>query len=165
MSSAQGRQRSKTTPPLTLPPTSRWPTWQSTPPWLHRKLRSSSRGLKTDPFQVGTTIYLARSSRDLCLVAELLSYIAVRGNRPGPLFCLPKRDPLSQQVLVKEIRLTLESIGVNASRYSRHSFHIGATTSGFSTLYSSMPCKRFSISHLVPMLNFSKTATMTSTYM
>ena len=43
---------------------------------------------KMDPFRVGVTIYLPKTSKDLCPVESLLAYLNYRGFAPGPLFHL-----------------------------------------------------------------------------
>ena len=83
---------------------------------------------KTDPFRGGVTIYLGRTDLDLCPVAALLSYIEVRGFQPGPLFVFQNGNPLTRQALVNRIREALASVGMDPTRYSGHSFRIGAAT-------------------------------------
>ena len=61
----------------------------------------------------------------MCPVAVVLSYIAVRPSTPGPLFVHQDGRPLSHPGLVRAVR-TLA--GVDTSRYSGHSFRIGAAT-------------------------------------
>ena len=41
---------------------------------------------KTDPFRQGVYIYLGRTGNAICPVQALLSYLALRGDIPGPLF-------------------------------------------------------------------------------
>ena len=84
---------------------------------------------KTDPFRNGTSIYLGRTGRDLCPVAALLGYITHRGMSPGPRFRFESGQPLTRDALVREIRLALGRVGMDATQYSGHSFRIGAATS------------------------------------
>ena len=83
---------------------------------------------KTDPFRHGINIYLCRTKADLCPVAALLEYIAVRPDAPGPLFVYKDCSPLTRDKLVVAVRQALEQAGHTASKYSGHSFWIGAAT-------------------------------------
>lgn len=47
------------------------------------------RHSKTDCFGSGVSVFLGRSFNELCPLAALLAYIAVRGGADGPLFCHP----------------------------------------------------------------------------
>lgn len=84
---------------------------------------------KTDPFRAGVDIFLGRTNSDLCPIVAVLSYLAVRGNGPGPLFRFNDGKPLTRQRLVAQVRLALQARGIDNSRYSGHSFRIGAATS------------------------------------
>lgn len=84
---------------------------------------------KTDPFRQGVSIYLGRTDKDLCPVGAILCYIALRGLSPGPLFLFQNGQFLTRAALVREIRQALQSVGIEASAYSGHSFRIGAATS------------------------------------
>ena len=41
---------------------------------------------KTNPFRRGVSLYVGRTGMDLCPVAAMLSYLELRGGKPGPLF-------------------------------------------------------------------------------
>ena len=41
---------------------------------------------KTDPFRQGAFIYLGKTGNDLCPVAAMTAYLAVRGRASGPFF-------------------------------------------------------------------------------
>ena len=84
---------------------------------------------KTDPFRHGVDIYLGRTGRDLCPVAALLAYLAVRPAVNGPLFIFADSTPLTRERLVESVRRALRQAGVSAVGYSGHSFRIGAATS------------------------------------
>ena len=45
---------------------------------------------KTDPFRKEINIYLGATRRDLCPIKDILPYLALRGNRLGPLFMLKR---------------------------------------------------------------------------
>lgn len=83
---------------------------------------------KTDPFRVGVTIYLPKTSKDLCPVESLLAYLNYRGFAPGPLFCLENKQPLRRSLFVQLVRNALGSQGIDSVKYSGHSFRIGAAT-------------------------------------
>lgn len=83
---------------------------------------------KTDPFRQGFNVVLGRTEADLCPVAALLGYIAMRGLAPGPLFHFSDARLLTRQVLVSEIRTALSLVGVDPAPFSRHSFRIGTAT-------------------------------------
>ena len=83
---------------------------------------------KTDCFRTGVSIYLGKTNCHLCPVSAVLSYIAVRGLDPGPLFRYENGTPLTREALVRELRLALASVGVDPSPYAGHSFRIGAAT-------------------------------------
>ena len=83
---------------------------------------------KTDPFRKGVMVYLGFTEDELCPVAAVTAYLAVRGRDPGPFFRLKGGAPLSREVLVRKVREALQSSGVQVGRYSGHSFRIGAAT-------------------------------------
>ena len=51
---------------------------QSSPKVASVRIKAS----KTDPFRVGVTIYLPKTSKDLCPVESLLTYLNYRGFAP-----------------------------------------------------------------------------------
>ena len=83
---------------------------------------------KTDPFRKGISLYMRKTSSDLCPVAAMLNYLAVRGAKPGSLFIFKNGRFLTRDRLVTEIRTVLEQAGLDASKYCSHSFRIGAAT-------------------------------------
>ena len=87
------------------------------------------RHSKTDPFGIGTHLYLGRTGdQTLCPVAAVLSYLAIRPPVPGPLFCFQNGTPLSRVHLVHHLRDALSQAGVDTAHYAGHSFRIGAAT-------------------------------------
>ncbi len=62
----------------------------------------------------------------------VLSYLAVQGTHVGPLFIFSDGKHLTRQCLVLHLRQALKSVGVDQSRYSGHSFRIGAATTAAS---------------------------------
>ena len=41
---------------------------------------------KTDEFGKGVMVYIARTDTDLCPIAAIVAFMALRGNNPGPFF-------------------------------------------------------------------------------
>lgn len=87
---------------------------------------------KTDQLRVGTTVSLARADGDLCPVAALLAYIAIRGDRPGPLFVFEDERYLTQALLTQHLRQAISRIGLDPRSYAGHSLRIGAATTAAS---------------------------------
>ena len=83
---------------------------------------------KTDPFRQGVTIALGKTDAQLCPVAALMAYMALRGPGQGPLFRYKDGRPLTRQRLVEDIREALSKCGLNPKEYAGHSFRIGAAT-------------------------------------
>ena len=95
------------------------------PSYLTVTLRAS----KTDPFGAGQTLYLGRTDSKICPVVGMLAYIAIRPAVAGPLLVHRDGSPLTRIDLVKAVRTALVSEGVNLTRFTGHSFRIGAATS------------------------------------
>ena len=83
---------------------------------------------KTDPFRRGISLYLGKTSSDLCPVMALLNYLVARGKKEGPLFMFSDGRHLTRQRLVEAVRQALVMAGLDASKYCGHSFRIGAAT-------------------------------------
>ena len=65
---------------------------------------------------------------DLCAVAALMAYLAVRGMQPDPLFQWKDGRPLTREAIVSHVRQALHVLGLESSHYAGHSFRIGAAT-------------------------------------
>lgn len=87
---------------------------------------------KTDPFRKGISIYLGRTNTELCPVAAILAYMAVRPPGQGPFFLLKDGSYLIRDKLVAVIRRTLEEAGLDTKGFTGHSFRIGAATTAAS---------------------------------
>ena len=87
------------------------------------------RRAKTDPFGRGVTLFRGRSQSDVCPVAALLNYLAIRPAAEGPLFIHANGTPLLKRQFVAGVRKALAAAGMDSSAYSGHSFRIGAATS------------------------------------
>ena len=83
---------------------------------------------KTDQERKGVSIFIGKTGDDLCPVAALTSYLAVRGSADGPLFQFKDRSPLTKDKLVHHVRAALSSIGYDPTHYAGHSFRIGAAS-------------------------------------
>ena len=85
---------------------------------------------KTDQDRVGITLYVGKTSSEICPVTAILSYLVARShkNQSGPLFIQEDGHPLSRESLVTWLRSTLVSAGINATHFSGHSFRIGAAS-------------------------------------
>ena len=95
---------------------------------IPRVIRITIKQSKTDPFRKGVNLFLGRTSVDLCPVESLLNYLVVRGSKDGPLFIFKDGCPLTRQRSVTALREVLQVAGVDQSKYSGHSFRIGAAT-------------------------------------
>ena len=92
-------------------------------------IRIYLRQSKTYPFGNGVQIYLGRTDNAICPVAALLSFIAVRPpHLSGPLLRFPNGSTLTRAILVTQVKRALTASGIDSSRYSGHSFRIGAAT-------------------------------------
>ena len=76
------------------------------------------------------------NSPSLCPVQHLVNYCRLRGDRPGPLFCLSDLTPVSVNMFNTELQRCLIFCGLDTKRYKSHSFRIGvacyASEKGFS---------------------------------
>ena len=86
------------------------------------------RQSKTDPFSVGSTLHVGVTGGNLCPVSAVLAYLAIRPRLHGPLFLFKDGSTLSKQRLVQALHQALSLAGIDDSRYSGHSFRIGAAT-------------------------------------
>ena len=96
----------------------------SQPEYLVLLLRYS----KMNMFGTEVSLYVGVTGCNLCPVAAMLSYLAARPSTPGSLFVYQNDRPLSHPWLVRAVQSALASAGVDTSRYSGHSFWIGAAT-------------------------------------
>ena len=83
---------------------------------------------KTDVFGAGVRIYLGRVDGPICFVKSLLSYLAIRGSKLGPLFQFLDGSPLSQRRLVDAVREALALAEMDVGQFNGHSFRIVAAT-------------------------------------
>ena len=88
----------------------------------------SPKAIKTDPFRQGVNIFLGQSKQEICPVAALLSYMALRGNAQGPLFLYDDGTSLSRNRLVREVKRALTEAERDCTGFRGHSFRIGVAT-------------------------------------
>ena len=88
----------------------------------------SIKASKTDQFRKGALVALGATNLDLCPVAALLDYLAIRGPAPGMLFCLEDGRPLKRKAFTASIQQALSISGLDGTQFNGHSFRIGAAT-------------------------------------
>lgn len=93
-----------------------------------QKVQIHLKRSKTDQWGHGFQVYLGRTDSHLCPVKALLTYVAARGFKEGPLFINRDGSPFSQQQLITSLRQALTQAGIDCTHYSGHSFRIGAAT-------------------------------------
>lgn len=91
-------------------------------------LKVRIKASKTDPFRVGTDIFVGKTGNNLCPVSAVLQYMVRRGSAAGPFFRFMDGHPLSRTRLVAKVRGALNKAGIDCSAYSGHSFRSGAAT-------------------------------------
>ncbi len=92
----------------------------------HLKIRLKAS--KTDQRREGTDVFIGRTHNQLCPVAAVLAYMVKRGKGLGPFFRWQDGKPLTRARFVMEVKCALTNAGVDARRYSGHSFRSGAAT-------------------------------------
>ena len=78
------------------------------------------RTSKTDQFSQGVDIYLGATGTNLCPVAALLAYVAVRNNGVGPLFIHQDGRNLTKSVFITKLRSALSALGFDERVYAGH---------------------------------------------
>lgn len=101
-----------------------------------RMVRCHFKQSKTDQLGRGIDVVMGKTGLDLCPVAAVLGYIALRGDRSGLFLLTTEKVPLSKSDFIGKFRAILGRIGLPAEDYAGHSFIIGAATSApqFSSL-------------------------------
>ena len=80
---------------------------------------------KTDQTRQHVKLFIGRTNNELCMVAAMLAYLAVRGFDHGPLFRSEDGQPLTCAKLVSLLKAMLTAAGIDSTHYSAHSFRIG----------------------------------------
>ena len=94
------------------------------PSMLQVRLKKS----KTDQEGKGMLIYVGKTNNILCPVSAMLAYLSIRGTKEGPLFHFKDGRALTKERFIPIIRGALTAAGIDATKYSGHSFRIGAAT-------------------------------------
>ena len=89
---------------------------------------------KDRPISEGRVSLVGRTGMDLCPgpVSAMLSYLELRGGKPGPLFLFQNRKPLTRLCFIDVVRDVLKKTGLDEEKYCSHSFQIGAATTAAS---------------------------------
>ena len=93
-----------------------------------RVVRVFLKRSKTDQFARGTEVFIGATGDELCPVAAISRYVAIRGTGPGAFFRSAEGIPLTKARFVEQVRSALARAGLPLSGYSGHSFRIGAAT-------------------------------------
>jgi hypothetical protein len=80
-------------------------------------MRVHLRASKTAPFRKGVDLFLGRTDNDLCPLAAMLSFLAIRGNDPGFLFASKDGRLLTKSKFISAIRKVLCEAGVDYEQY------------------------------------------------
>ena len=87
--------------------------------YISVKLKSYKHSSETVKFQVTEIDY----------ISTIKKWIAVRGNKPGPLFVHKTNKPFTRLFIYDQLKVDLRQIGLNPSSYNTHSFRKGRATS------------------------------------
>jgi len=93
-----------------------------------RLLQVSIKQSKTDPFRRGIQLYIGATDRRICPIKAMLSYLAARGNRAGPLFITKQGRGITRQMFSSALDRLLTQLKLDCRHYNTHSFRIGAAT-------------------------------------
>ena len=83
---------------------------------------------KTNQLGKGAEVFLGHTNDDLCPVAAVRAYLAVRGSSEGPLFKFADGRYLIKERFTSTIHTALQQLGLASANYAGHSFRIGAAT-------------------------------------
>ena len=88
---------------------------------------------KCDPFRKGCIITLFKTNTQVCPVSLIDKFCMLRrtmqASPEDPLFILPGGEPLTRNSFLSMLKCLLLRLGLDASKYTGHSFRIGAATS------------------------------------
>ena len=87
-------------------------------------------------------IFLYRE-HPVCPVSLLLTYLNLRDNFPGPLFCWPDASPISRSFFTSALTAALNFCNLDVSTYKSHSFRIGAASWAAAKGFSDAQIRRF----------------------
>ena len=84
---------------------------------------------KCDQFGQGADVFIGHSGNAICPIAARLTYVAARGDQPGPFFVKRDGRPILKTDFVTELRKALAARGFDSLSFAgMHSFRIGAAT-------------------------------------
>ena len=86
------------------------------------------KGSKTDLFRKAVTLTTSKTGSFVCPVHAMKKYLPAHPSKTGPLFQTLSRGYLTRSTICKLLKETLKSSGIDTTRYSSHSFRIGAAT-------------------------------------
>lgn len=95
--------------------------------YLSVRIKSS----KTDRYNQGTTLYIGCTQTKVCAYCAMQQFVLERKSKcshEGPLFLLDSGAVLTRHIMVKNTQLYLTLAGVDASKYSTHSYRAGGAT-------------------------------------
>ena len=72
---------------------------------------------------------IGRTGDELCPVATIMAYLAVRGMKQGPLLLTRDEQLLRRECVINNIHQAVQTLGLKSSHYAGCSFRIGAATS------------------------------------
>lgn len=99
-------------------------------------LRIRIKSSKTDTTRVGFTVCIGCTGSIVCghcsvlLLAKAARSLSAPRTTSSPLFQLASGAALTKPYFISRVRSALSSIGIDATRYSGHSFRAGAATTG-----------------------------------
>ena len=73
-------------------------------------------------------MFMGATGDELCPVAAVVSFTALRGDATGQFFCFQDGTPLTNSQFVARIHEAMAQAGIPTENYSSHSFRIGAAT-------------------------------------
>jgi integrase len=85
------------------------------------------RHYKHSTGQTSSITITATPDRD-CPIKTMEEYFQVRGNTPGPLFSTATGGPITRSFFNEQLRLTLAFCRYPSTKFTSHSFRIGAAT-------------------------------------
>ncbi len=125
-----------------------------------QKMLVHLRQSKTDPFRRGISINIFATNNEVCPVAAMQQYLAVRPHSVSQsLFLLENGSPMTRKVFIDNLKFVLRCLGIDDSKFNGHSLRIGAATT-----CSKLRIEDHLIKHWVAGLRTVITLTFTQTY-
>ena len=83
---------------------------------------------KTDQMGQGVVIQVSGNPSKICAFSNMSTYLKVRPQKPGPLFCHFNGEVLTWYQYKAILKKALNILNIPAAKYNSHSFRIGAAT-------------------------------------